>query len=269
MMDYYKILGVDRNADADQIKKAYRSLVKQHHPDRGGDSELFKQINQAYETLSDPVKRREYDNPQPQFRYDFDHGNFEDIIGAFFSQQMRAQMRNRDIKIAISLTLEEVLAGKNVTATYKLSNGEETSANIKIHPGVMHGEAIRFKNLGDRQFANIPPGDLIVYVKVFPHAEFEREGQHLKKIIELSVLDLILGKQINVRTLDSREIAVKVPRGTHPGTVLSVSGYGLPDLKSGRTGNLYLAIKSFTPKINDTDMLKKIKDIKDELDSST
>jgi DnaJ-class molecular chaperone len=265
-MDYYNVLGVDRNADQNQIKKAYRDLVKQHHPDRGGDSELFKKINEAYETLSDPAKRQQYDDPQPQ--YSFNTTNFEDIFGAFFGQRTQ-QRRNKDVKIAISITLEEVLNGKDVIATYTLSNGKQTSANIKIHPGVEHGEAIRFRGLGDDLLFNVSRGDLIVFVKVLSHQDFERDGKNIKKQIEVSVFDLILGKKINVNTLKGGEITVNIPAGTNPGTTLSIGGYGLPDLRTGRIGNLYLVIKATTPKITDSLLIERIKQINDEISSST
>lgn len=267
-MNYYEILGVDRGADQNKIKKAYRDLVKQHHPDRGGDAENFKKINEAYEVLKDPAKRQQYDNPQPEspFRSQDDFG---DLFETFFRKQRQSYVINRDIKIAITITLEEVLSGKDVVASYSLSNGETASANIKIHAGVDHGEAIRFRGLGDNKFSSAPRGDLIVFVKVLRHPQFEREGRHLKKVVNISVFDLILGTKITVNTLKGNSITVNVPPGTNPGTTLSVSEYGLPDLKIGRTGNLYLVIKATTPKIKDQSILERIRKINDETSSST
>lgn len=266
-MDYYSLLGVDRNADQNQIKQAYRNLVKQHHPDRGGDAEHFKKINQAYETLGDPARRQQYDNPQPQAS--FNSANFEDMFSTFFGQRAKPQMRNRDIKIAVALTLEDVLVGKDAVVTYKLSDGSETSANIKIHPGVEHGEAIRFRGLGDNHFSSMSRGDLIIFVKVIEHREYTREGRNLKKTVEVGIFDLILGKKLTVTTLKGNDIVVNIPAGTNPGTILSVSGYGLPDLNIGRTGNLYLIIKAVTPKIENNSLLERIKEINDEINSST
>jgi DnaJ-class molecular chaperone len=270
-MNYYSILGVDRSSDQNQIKKAYRDLVKKHHPDRGGDAELFKKINEAYETLGDPARRQQYDNPQPQYSFNsnnFSDHPFENIFHEFFKQQSRS-VSNKDLKIAITLTLEEVLKGKDVIATYHLSNNESTSANIKIPPGVEHGEAIRFRGLGDDYYSNRPRGDLIVYVKVLSHNEFIREGKNIRKTIDVSIFDLILGKKINIKTLTGSEINVNVPAGTNPNTTLSIAGYGLPDLHTGRIGHLYLTIKAITPKIHDSSLLERIKIINDELSSST
>lgn len=267
-MNYYEILGIDKNADQNQIKKAYRDLVKKHHPDRGGDPEHFKKINEAYEILKDPHKREEYNNPYSQTDYQFKADNFEDIFSHFFRQSSR-NIRNKDVKIAVTLTLEEVLAGKEAVVNYTLSNGTTESANIKIRPGVEHGEAIKFKNLGDNLYSNMPRGDLLVFVKVLQHKEFIREGRNLKKQIELSIFDLLLGKQVNIKTLGGKNITVNVPAGTNPSTILSVSGYGLPDPRINRTGNLYIIIKAITPKINDKEILKRIKQINDEISSGT
>jgi DnaJ-class molecular chaperone len=266
-MNYYSILGVDANADQTQIKRAYRDLVRKHHPDRGGNAEEFKRINEAYETLSDPVRRQQYDNPQPQ--YNFNSSNFEDVFGAFFRQQTQAQRKNKDVKLSLTITLEEVLHGKDVVATYTLTNGKSSSANIRIPPGVENGEAIRFRGLGDNLISNVPAGDLIVYVKVLAHREFERDSRHIRKQVDVGVFDLILGKKINVATLDGGEITVNVPAGTNPGTILSVAGYGLPDIRTGRVGNLYIIIKAVTPKIKDSMLIERIKKINDEISSST
>ena len=270
-MDYYSILGVDRSADQNQIKRAYRELVKKHHPDQGGDAEQFKQINEAYETLKDPARRQQYDNPQPrnQSQYRHDPNDLNDLFGAFFNQRPRYQAQNRDIKVAITITLEEALSGKDVVATYTLTNGDSASANIRIHPGVDHGEAIRFRGLGDNYINSVPRGDLIVFVKVLRHRDFDRDGKHLKKTININVFELILGKKIIVKTLQGNDITVNIPSGTNPGTILSVAGYGLPDIRAGRSGNLYLAIKAVTPKINDESLLERIKKINDEFSSST
>jgi DnaJ-class molecular chaperone len=271
-MDYYSILGVDRSADQNQIKQAYRQKAKQHHPDKpDGDAELFKKINEAYETLGDPARRAQYDNPQPQYSFNshnMDDHPFEHVFREFFRQQSRP-VANKDLKIAITLTLEEVLKGKDVVATYNLSNGETTSANIKIPPGVEHGEAIRFRGLGDSYYSNQSRGDLIVYVRVLSHNEFVREGKNIRKSIDVSVFDLILGKKITVKSLNGSNITVNIPAGTNPGTTLSVAGYGLPDLRTSRTGNLYLTIKSITPKITNPEVLERIKKINDEISSST
>lgn len=270
-MSYYSILGVDKSSSQEEIKSAYKKLVRQHHPDQGGDAELFKKINEAYDTLSDVNKRSAYDNPRPQSNdFTFDASNFEDIFGAFFNQSMgRRQARNKDVRLAVLLTLEEVLTGKDLIASYRLSNGETATANIRIHPGVEHGEAIRFKGMGDNTISQLQQGDLIVIVKVQNHNVFVREGPHLRIKYDISVFDLLLGTKIEVDTLTKKIISVNVAKGTQPNTTLSIAGYGLPDPRTGRTGNLYITLKGIVPKIENESLLKRITEINDEISSST
>jgi DnaJ-class molecular chaperone len=268
-MDYYKVLGVSKTATQDEIKKAYRKLAMEHHPDRGGDTIRFAEINEAYETLKDTTKRAEYD--QPKQEYNFNSTNMDDILNAFFGT-MRGYpnvRKNRDIKIAITLDLEEVVTGKDLIANYNLFNGQSTIATIKIHAGIQDGEAIRFKGLGDNSIASIPRGDLIVLVRVKKHSVFERDGKNLKCTKEVSVFDLILGTSVVIKSLTGNEINVKIPKGTQPGTVFSIAGYGLIDPAKGITGHLYLTVKGFVPKISDDIIIERIKVINDAINTST
>lgn len=267
-MDYYSILGVAKTASQDDIKQAYKRLAKEHHPDRGGDHNRFAQINEAYETLRDPNKRAAYDQPQPQ--YQFSSNNFEDIFSSFFGgiNQRQSYRRNRDIKILLELSLEDVLQGKDLIATYSMYNGRETSANIRIHPGVQDTEIIKFKNLGDGSIDTMPRGDLLVQVRVKKHPVFERDGFNLIVIEKVNLFDLMLGTSIKITTLGGENINVRIPSGTNPGTILSVAGHGLPNIRAGRTGNLYIQIKGVTPKIP-LDLHEKVKKLNDEINSRT
>lgn len=272
-MDYYSILGVAKTATSDEIKQAYRKLAKEHHPDRtGGDDTTFKQINEAYDTLKDPQRRQEYDNPQPRFDTNtMNNGNFnfEDIFSQFGFNVRARQNRNRDVKLATTITLEEVLTGKDILINYRLANGLETSASVQIHKGIMHGEVIRFKGLGDNMYSNLPRGDLLLLVKIEKHRRFDVDGIHLVTNQDISVLDLILGKKITVRTLQGNNIEVTIPKGTQPNTIMNVAGYGLPDFRSGKTGNLYVKLKGIVPKINDNKILERIKNLNDEISSGS
>ena len=261
-MDYYSILGVTKQSSQDDIKKAYRKLAMEHHPDRGGDSIKFAEINEAYETLKDPVKRSQYDTPAPSF--DFRFTNFEDVFSSF-----GAFSKNKDIKLAVTITLEDVLTGKDLILNYGLFNGQSTTATIRIHAGVENGEGIRFKGLGDNRISQLPRGDLIVIVKISKHPTFDRDGKHLYLTQKVNVFDLMLGTKIEVKTLTGNNLSVNIVKGTQPGTTLSISGHGLIDNKSNTTGNLYVTIKGFVPKINDVKILEKVKELNDAISKIT
>jgi len=265
-MDYYSLLGVSKTATADEIRKAYRDKAKTHHPDRGGDPELFKKINEAYEVLSNNEKRSEYDNPQPQFQ--FNTGNFDDIFNVFFGHAQSIR-KNRDLKIAVTVELEEVLNGKDVVLNYANLQGRTNTCTIRIHPGVENGEVIRFRNLGDDSIPNLAKGDLLVQVKVARHSIFERDGRNLKITVTVNVIDLIIGTKIAVSTLNGSNISVNVPPGTQSGTILSVAKHGLPDRSTGQYGNLYINIKGYTPTLTDNKIIDQLKAIKNGINLST
>lgn len=264
MSNHYSILGVSNTASQDQIKQAYRKLAKQHHPDTGGDETKFKEVNAAYQTLKDVGRRRDYDQPAQNMN----SNNFEDMFSSFFSQNNLHQ-RNRDIKIAVTITLEEVASGKEIIAEYMRASGQHATVTIKIHAGAQNGEAIRYRGLGDNAASQMPRGDLLVFINVLQHKQFDRDKNHVYTTYEISVIDLILGRKINVQTLLGHNIAVNIPKGTQPGTIMSVTGHGLPDIRTGVTGNFCVVLKGKVPTFLNNDILTRIKDINDDINKST
>lgn len=267
-MDYYSILGVDRSADQDEIKRAYRTLVKKHHPDQGGDAERFKQINEAYETLKDPVLRAQYDNPQPQYNFSsstFNNNPFEDLFETLFRQQKR-QMRNRDIRIKIDIDLKDCLTGKTLTASYTLGSGKQSTATIEIPPGVDTGSTIKFQGLGDDTVPQLKKGDLLVTINVIKSSLWHRDRDDLFIKKNINVLDLITGCAIIIETLEGNTLSVNIPRGTKPDTTFSMRGYGLPNINTRSRGNLYVIVKADIPKISDDNVIAQIKLIKEQLE---
>ena len=269
-MDYYAMLGLAKNATPEQIKKAFKKQAMQHHPDRGGDAEKFKQITEAYETLSSPAKRQEYDNPQPKNNFNFRSDNFGDV-GDMFNNMFRQQrpnrnFKNRDITVNADLDLRDCYHGKNLIIGYRLTNGKEQTVTVEVPPGAKHGDVIRYTELGDNLDPRIRRGDLHVKIRIKKNIVYTREDNHIKTNVKLSAFDLILGTTIVTTTPEGRSVKVNIPAGMQPNTTLSVQGYGIPDLHTGKRGNLYVTVGCNIKKIHDEKLLQKIKELKDEID---
>jgi curved DNA-binding protein len=268
-MDYYTVLGVPRNATPDEIKKAYKKQSMKHHPDRGGKHDEFVKVQQAYEVLSNSDKRNAYDHPhhaQQNHGNPFTGGmgaNFEDLFGNFGFQQQR-RTPNRDINIENIITLKEVLTGKNIVITYNTQRGPN-SVDIQIPAGAKDGDQIRYQGLGEQIDQRFPPGDLNVRLRVKRDSNWRRDGSNLITEKSVNTLDLILGCVIIVHTLDDRDISLTIPEGTNPGTVLNIAGHGLPDMQTGRRGNVHVRIKGVTPKTGNRKLHNQLKDIKDKM----
>jgi len=267
-MDYYSILGVTKNSTPDEIKKAYRKLVKDHHPDRGGDAEQFKKINEAYEVLKDQQKRSEYDNPGPEFNFTYRSDNLDEVFSQFFRQPQHLR-KNKDVRLAVEMSLEDVAIGKEILGTYTLPSGRTETANFKIPIGVEHGDVVKFKNLGDDSNTRLDRGDLLVHVKVLRHEIYERDGCNLYVKKRISIFDLILGTNILLEDLTGTTINVNIVRGTQPETILNVANYGLLDRRTGTLGNIFIRIKGYIPEISDPEILRKLEEINNEISNST
>lgn len=251
MTDYYQILGIPRSASQEEIKQAYRKMAMKHHPDRGGDGAQFQKIQEAYATLSDEQKKAYYDNPQAQ--YQFNTSNIDDMFGAMFGASPfgfnRARSnRNKNINIRVEMSLEEILKGKEIVGSIKLMSGRDQTINLNIPPGVVSGDSIRFKGLGDDSIPGVPRGDLITQVIELPHHVFRRNGKDLYMEYKISAFDAVLGKTIRVSTLDDRQLDVNIPAGIQPDQMIKCEGYGLPGFNDSRRGNLFLQIKISIPR---------------------
>ena len=273
-MDYYSILGVARNASSEQIKKAYRKLAMTHHPDRGGDHTQFANINSAYDTLSNSDKRNAYDHPQQAnpfgrqqqgqnpfagtpFEHHFQHG--------FGQQQQRQTPRNRDINVQAEIELAEVLTGKNLIIQYQLQTGKMETVTVDVPAGAKHSDTIQYEGLGDNGHPRYPRGNLLVRIKVKKTKHWERDSDNLITKKDVNVFDLLLGCVILVTTLENKKLELKVPQGTNPGQTFNIPGYGLPNMQTGKRGNMYITIGIDIPKITDKDVLDKIQQLKIEI----
>ena len=277
-MDYYSILGVPKNASEKDLKTAYKKASMQHHPDRGGDGETFKQINEAYSTLKDPVKRQQYDNPQPQqHRYNTSNMHqpggpgFEDIFGNIFgfNQNNRRQPRNRDVKLSYTLNFKDIFTGRGISVNYSLPSGKLELLDIRIPPGVRNGEEISFTGYGDDSIPNLSRGNLILRIRIPNDPTWIRDGDNIKSNLKLSIFDLLLGTEVPIITPLEKTLLLNIPKGTKPGTTFSVPSHGVPNVNTKRPGVLYIKIEGVMPTIQDENTLQKIKEIRDEINRST
>ena len=258
-MDYYNTLGISKSASEADIKAAYRKMAMKHHPDRGGDEKKFKEVTEAYETLSDPQKKQMIDmgvDPNAQhtsyrqgspFEFHFNSGNFEDVFGNF-GFGGRPVRKNKTLNVNIEVALEDILKGKVIDAEIGIPNGNKRLVNIEVPPGIENGQQIRYRGMGEHTLKDVPPGDLIVNIVVKQHSVFQRLGDMLMIKKFISPWDAILGSEITIETIDKKTLTIGIPAGTQPDTVLSCRGEGLPNMRTKVRGNLLIKVQIEIPK---------------------
>ena len=222
MKDYYNILGVERSATPDDIKRAYRKLASQHHPDKGGDTARFQEIQAAYAVLSDPVKRQQYDNPSSQFNFPGGFGsqfNFDEIFN-IFGADLRGQRRQAP-RMNLWISLADVMTGGPRTLALQ-TNNSVTNVEINIPKGINDGDTVRYPNLA-------PGGqDLIINYRIKPDAKWRHDGTNLITETTVDVWDLILGSDVTVTDVLGNQLNIRIPPETQPESMLRARGRGLP-----------------------------------------
>jgi DnaJ-class molecular chaperone len=279
--DYYNILGVSADADASTIKKAYRKLAQQNHPDKGGNADRFKEINEANDVLSSD-KRQEYDHLRKYgapHAHNFGHGphvwstgdaeypfNVEDIFGEMFGngrspfRQRHQQTRNRNIHIKINVSLREAYEG--CTKRVRYNAGSETKTlDVQIPKGVIAGQTMRMRGLGDNAANGAPAGDLLIAIDVINDPHYERSGQNLFTVINLTCFEAMLGTEKIIKTLTEKELKVKIPNGAQPGQKMVLRGQGMPIMDSNVYGDLLVELKISIPTNLTTEQQNLIQDI--------
>lgn len=282
MTDYYQILGVSENANQEEIKKAYRSLANKHHPDKGGDQAVFKDISVAYDTLGDDQKRSEYDHRRKhgngnQFHFNSaDFQNVQDIFGSGFDpfgnrSNLFADMfgrrivRNKDLNIQCKITLLDSYVGKQLEANYKLPSGKNQTVVINLPPGINHGETIRYQGLGDDSNPNFPAGSLNVTVLVVPDGNYQRVGDDLYTEIYINPIEAMIGCKKIVKTITGKELTLDLRPGIESGTEFASPGVGFANIHTRTKGRFVSVVKIKTPTILDPVLVEKLKELNNEI----
>lgn len=276
--DYYEVLEISRSASSDEIKKAYRKLSRKYHPDMAPDDKTadqkFKEVQEAYDVLRDPEKRKQYD----QFGHAFQQAgpggggyyqagggggpvDFEDLFGGggidlgdlfggAFRGGKRAQPRpqkgeSKRVQIEIPFHLAAV-GGQHEISLQK--GGSTERLTIKIPAGVGNGSVIRLSGQGGPGIHGGPAGDLLITVKVGNHPYFKRDGSNLMLEVPITLTEAALGAKVDVPTLTEGEVTVTIPPGTSSGTKLRLRGKGITDQKTKQPGDQICSIKIVSPK---------------------
>lgn len=251
--DYYKTLHVEKSASKDEIKKAFRKLAHEYHPDKKtGNEAKFKEVNEAYQVLSDDQKRAQYDrfgSDGPSFGGQggqgfggFDFGGFNinfdgfqggqefdlnDLFGAFGGGFGRRVRKGRDIVLSLNITFRESVHG--VEKTIKVPAGsaqkDKKEVSIKIPAGIESGQMMKLQGYGE-PIADGQPGDLLLKIYVESHKTLRKEGIHLVTNLSVKLTDAILGATYDVEGVDG-PIKIKIPKGINTGKILRIKGAGI------------------------------------------
>lgn len=345
--DYYRTLGVSRNASEEEIKSAFRKLALKYHPDRNPDNKeaeaKFKEINEAYEVLSNPEKRKIYDAyGEDGLKGGFGQGFggfegfsdvsdifgdvFESFFGDFSARSKRRTRRGEDLKFEVEISLEDAFKGKKLDFEYERidicpkcsgvgardrssvkkcphcngrgrvsysqgffsftqtcpkchgegtfiadkcsqcnGNGVVNSKNkisVKIPQGVENGTVLRIRNEGDvNKFGDA--GDLYLEIKIKHHHHFERNGNDIIYNINVNVIDLMLGVEVDIPLIDGGTTKIKIPQGTQHGQMFRIGGKGMPYTNSKKRGDLLVNVRAVVPRDlseQQKDLLLKLKE---------
>ena len=296
--DYFKLLGVKKDASEGEIKKAYRKLAMKYHPDhtKGDKSaeDKFKKISEAYAVLSNKEKRKEYDTfgsegfhqrfSQEDIFRGFDFGDIFKEFGFgggdfsagrpggtrfsfgggsgfnFGGGRQQAHVKGSDLVYELPLTLREVANGTSKIITFQHQGGSE-NLTVKIPPGLTSGKKLRLAGKGSPSPYGGPAGDLYIKSQVLNDPVFSAENHDLYLNQELKLSEAILGTTIAVPTIDDKQLSLKIPPGTKPGTKMRLSGHGLPTMKGNKKGDLFVRIQIKVPKHLDARQKKLVEEL--------
>lgn len=242
-MDYYQTLGVDSTATADEIKKAYRKLCNKHHPDKGGDEQQFKNIQEAYEVLGDKEKKQQYDNPAREFQ--FNTGNMHDMFSSIFTFTQNNVQKNFDSRTKIVISLKDAFFGKQITVNDELSG---KVFEVKIPKGIRDGGLLRVEKQGSRKNPNLPPGDLFIEVRIKCPRQTYLANNDIFYVVNIDAIDAMMGKKIKINHVNNKEYMVQIPAGTQNGEKVKLAKLGMQTINHV-IGDFYVVVNVSIPKI--------------------
>ncbi|CAB4133619.1 CbpA DnaJ-class molecular chaperone [uncultured Caudovirales phage] len=284
-MTHYEILGVAENATQDEIKKAYKKLAMQHHPDRGGDTNKFQEIQSAYNVIGEEQARQQYDAQRRGgggFHFnvngqDFGGGippgmedmlrNFGFAFGSGFAGggdpfgQFRQPRKNKDIEITLRVSLASTLEEQMQTVSIKTTNGDREVVDVKLPQGVRTNTTIKYTNLGDNFFGSLPRGDLYIRVHVEDDSNFFVDNIDLVKKVDIDCLHAIIGTPITIDGLDGKKFEINIPAGTQNGTKFRLQQQGLYAMNQNIRGNLIVFVNITVPTNLSSDSIETIKNL--------
>jgi DnaJ-class molecular chaperone len=272
-MTHYNTLGVSENANSEEIKKAYRKLANQYHPDKGGDTNRFQQIQAAYDTIGDNNRRAQYDAERRGgtggFRFtvngqDLNSGmppemeemlrNFGFAFGQGFAgsggdpfSHFRQPRKNKDLQIEIIVSLASTLEEQTKVINVKTTNGDVYPVEIKIPKGIRPESTIKYPNLGDNFFSTLPRGDLYIRVQIEANTEFGIDNLDLIKNIEIDCIRATVGDSVVINGLDEKQFELTIPAGTQPNTRFRIPNQGLYVMNQNTRGSLIINVKINIP----------------------
>ena len=283
--DYYKILGLARDAGADEVKKAYRRLARKYHPDVSKEpdaEERFKEVAEAYEVIKDPEKRAAYDQlgtykPGQEFRpppdwekhfrtFHFDSGGgrpgfdfsdfFSELFGGSAPQGTGFAKRGEDMEAAVQLTLEEALHGTEAEFQIMVPEADARGVirrvprriAVRIPKGVTHGQTMRVPGKGGRGFGGSAGGDLYLKVAFRAHPLFRPAEHDLYLEVPLTPWEAALGATVVIPTLEG-QARLKIPAGVRAGQKLRLAGRGLPKPAGHGSGDLFAVLQIVVPPV--------------------